>query len=100
MTQAALEKLFEENYRNCPPFVFRFQSSAAHRRWQFEWDPWHDRFHYWPMWTDGDFCESWSETFDLLTKPDALIDDQSFENWLLSWTSGAQIDTSQVEELL
>lgn len=100
MTQAALEKLFEENYRNCPPFVFHYRDTATHHRWQFEWDPGHGRFHCRPMWTDGDFRQSWGETCDLLTNPEALIDDQPFENWLLSWTSGVQIDTSQVEELL
>lgn len=100
MMKSALKKLFEENYRNCPPFVFRYQHSEAHRRWQFAWDPWYEHFHYRPMWTDGDCSQSWGETFDLLIKPDVLIDDQSFENWLLSWASGVQIDASQVEELL
>ena len=97
---AELKCLFRDNWRNCPPFVFSYRCDTSHRKWQITYDPEYDTFHIRSLWTNHDCYEHWFGVFDLLVRPDALMDDQPFDEWLLSWAGFVQLDSLQVEELL
>lgn len=101
MRQNELKRLFMENFRSCPPFVFRYAEDTTHvRKWMISKDPQSDNFIIKPMWAYGDFSYTWLELLNILVREDAVLDDQPFENWLLSWAGGVQLNDSQVEELL
>lgn len=101
MTQNELKRLFMENFRSCPPFVFRYAGDMNHvRKWKVTKNPQGDNFFVRPMWTDGDFSYTWLELLNILVRKNAVLNDQPFEKWLLSWAGGVPLDDSQVEELL
>lgn len=101
MRQNDLKRLFMENFRSCPPFVFRHaKDRMGVREWTISKNPQGDNFIVKPTWADVDLSYTWLELLNILVREDAELDGQPFEKWLLSWAGGVQLDDSQVEELL